>query len=401
MTFKQGLDRVSQFAMAKGQYIMRYGVPDLLEGENSVLMLPEIMKAEHADKPLIVAGKTVSKNGIMDGFLQAADKVGVEYVIFDGAEPNPTIENVEAAVKMYHENGCNGIVAFGGGSSMDCAKIAGARIARPHKGVEQLRGIMKVGRKLPPLYAIPTTSGTGSEATIAAVVVNKETQHKYAVMDPKLLPFMAVLDPVLTETMPKSVTAATGMDALTHAVESYINKYGSKFADAKSRQATVLIFDNLEKAYNDGSNLDARGRMQKAAWFAGIAFTRNAVGYVHALGHPLSGLYNLPHGLVMASILPKVLREYGDSVTEKLSELGTLVGIQGDSKEEISGNFIAAIEGMNERMNIPKDIEQIKDEDIEKMAGFALEEANGTYPTPQMWDKQKLEEMYLKIAGRK
>lgn len=284
---------------------------------------------------------------------------------------------------------------------MDCAKIAGARIARPHKGVEQLRGIMKVGRKLPPLYAIPTTSGTGSEATIAAVVVNKETQHKYAVMDPKLLPFMAVLDPVLTETMPKSVTAATGMDALTHAVESYINKYGSKFADAKSRQATVLIFDNLEKAYNDGSNLDARGRMQKAAWFAGIAFTRNAVGYVHALGHPLSGLYNLPHGLVMASILPKVLREYGDSVTEKLSELGTLVGIQGDSKEEISGNFIAAIEGMNERMNIPKDIEQIKDEDIEKMAGFALEEANGTYPTPQMWDKQKLEEMYLKIAGRK
>lgn len=395
--FKKSGYRIVELSLMLGQKFLNYGVPELIEGDGSIRKLPAKMKEDGVTKAMAVAGKTVSTNGIMNGFMEAAEEAGVEIVIFDGALPNPTIENVEDAVKMYNETGCQAFVAFGGGSSMDCAKIAAARVGNPSKSVEDMGGVLKVRKKAEPIYAVPTTSGTGSEATIAAVVVNTQIEHKYSIMDPKILPKVAVLDPSLTVSMPKSVTAATGMDALTHAVESYINKFGSKFADENAKKAVKLIFDNLKKAYDDGNDIEARANMLKASWYAGIAFTRNCVGYVHALGHPLGAKYNLPHGKAMAAILPIVLKEYGADAAKPLAELGELVGIKGANEAETAGKFVLEIQKMNEYMGIPSGFDFIEDSDMDQMAAYALAEANSTYPVPQLWTKEKLIEMYRKI----
>lgn len=391
--------RTMEYSLLIGQKFLNYGVPELLEGEDAIMQLPKEMRKAGISKAMAVAGKTVSTNGIMDGFFKASEECGLEVVLFDGALPNPTIENVEDAVKKYNEMGCKAFVAFGGGSSMDCAKIAAARVSNPNKTVEAMGGSLKVRKKAQPIYAVPTTAGTGSEATIAAVVVNTQTEHKYSVNDPKLLPVMAVLDPKLTVSMPKSVTAATGMDALTHAVEAYTNNFGSKFANEKAKEAVKLIFDNAQKAYDDGENLEARANMLKASWYAGIAFTRNCVGYVHALGHPLGAKYNVAHGKAMAAILPIVLREYGSTITEKLADLGELVGFRGNSRAEVAGKFVQAIEDMNEYMGIPKSFPEIEEKDIEQMAAYAFAEANKTYPVPELWTREHIEKMYLKIKG--
>lgn len=393
------LCRSSQYVLAKGQKMLRYGLPEVLAGRGSLSELPAKLKNDGVNKPMIVAGKTVSKNGILDGLLSSLENYGVEYIIFDGAAPNPTIDNVEDAVTMYNDNNCDCIIAVGGGSSMDCAKITAARLARPNKSVEDLKGTLKVRKKTPLLYTAPTTAGTGSETTIAAVVVNKETQHKYAVMDPVLLPHMAVLDPELTVSMPKSVTAATGMDALTHAVEAYINLYGQKVAYDYAKDAVKLVFENIKDAYEDGTNIEARENMLKASWLAGAAFTRNCVGYVHAIGHPLSGMYNLPHGQVMGSLLPVVLRAYGPIVYPKLAELGSLVGIAGKNDEMVAKKFIKTIETMNEEMGLPKKFHMIEYEHIGKMADFAIKESNMTYPTPSIWSKKKIMQVYKYMQG--
>jgi alcohol dehydrogenase class IV len=276
---------------------------------------------------------------------------------------------------------------------MDCAKAAAARIVRPNKPLEKMRGTLKVMKKLPPFFAVPTTAGTGSETTVAAVVTNPKTHEKYAINDPVLRPKYAVLDPELTVGLPPHITSTTGLDALTHAVEAYIGKSNVKSTREYSEKATKLIFENLETAYNDGKNIEARKNMLEASFYAGMAFTRAYVGYVHAVAHNLGGLYGIPHGLANAVILPFMLEQFGDSVYGSLAKLADIVGISGNSDEEKAKGFISAIYGMNERMNIPKGFTQIKDEDIDTIVSRAMKEAHPLYPVPRIFDRAKLTEI--------
>ncbi|MDV3429177.1 MAG: iron-containing alcohol dehydrogenase [Bacillota bacterium] len=370
--------------------------PQLLEGENSTSLLPALIKSKGINSVLVVTDKGITSLGLMNNLLKGLNDEKIKYIIYDKTVPNPTIDNIEEALQVYKRKDCQGIIAFGGGSSMDCAKGVGARIAKPNKTIPQMKGVLKVRKKLPPLFAIPTTAGTGSETTIAAVVTNSKTHEKYAVNDTSLIPHYAVLDPLLTVKLPPHITSTTGIDALTHAVEAYIGRSNTEETKKESRMAVKLIFENVFEAYSNGTNIEARANMQKASFLAGLAFTRAYVGYVHAVAHTLGGFYSIPHGLANAIILPYVLEYYGESAYKLLSELADLVGIcnEGDTDEEKRKKFIDAIKKLNESMNIPKKVKGILESDIPLMAERALSEGNPLYPVPKIMTKEEMLNIY-------
>jgi alcohol dehydrogenase class IV len=373
--------------------------PELIEGENSLLKLPVFIKSKGIKKVLIVTDKGISSLGLVEPLKEGLEKEGIAYAFYDKTVPNPTIDNIEEAAALYRENGCEAIIAFGGGSPMDCAKGVGARIARPDKPIPKMKGVLKVLRKLPPLFAIPTTAGTGSEATLAAVITNSETHEKYPINDVVLIPRYAVLDPVLTKGLPKHITSTTGMDALTHAVEAYIGRSNTRETEDMAKKAVKLIFDNLKEAYDNGSNLEARRNMQLAAYYAGVAFTRAYVGYVHAVAHTLGGMYNVPHGLANAVILPVVLEAFGESAHKRLAELADVAGItsEGETDEQKANKFIAAIKEMNAYMQIPTAIKGIKDEDLPILAKRAFKEANPLYPVPRLMGLDEITKIFKAV----
>ncbi|WP_453996677.1 iron-containing alcohol dehydrogenase [Bacillus nitroreducens] len=384
--------RSFQTVMKMASYMLPWREPELVEGEKSVLKLPTLIKSQEIDCVLIVTDEGIVSLGLMDDFLTGLASEEINYVIYNKTVPNPTIANIEEALQLYKANNCKGIVAFGGGSPIDCAKSVGARLARPNKTIKQMKGVLKVLKKMPPLFVVPTTAGTGSEATLAAVVSDSKTHEKYAIMDTSLIPHFAVLDPLLTVKLPPHITSTTGIDALTHAIEAYIGKSNTKETKQWSVEAVKLIFDNLYEAYRNGENMAARRNMQKAAYLAGMAFTRAYVGYVHAIAHTLGGNYGVPHGLANAIILPYVLEYYGESVYTPLAELADIVGIseQTDSIEQKAKKFIRAIRELNERMEIPSVINCIIDHDIPVLVERALKEANPLYPVPRILYKQDM-----------
>ncbi|MCQ2484140.1 MAG: iron-containing alcohol dehydrogenase [Clostridia bacterium] len=373
--------------------------PELLKGPGAVKELPALVKSKGISSVLVVTDKGLMGLNLLQGLFDNLDAQGIKYVVYDGVQPNPSIENIEEARRLYLKNACEGIIAFGGGSPMDCAKAAGARVTNPNTTVSQMRGQLKIRHKLPPFFAVPTTAGTGSETTLAAVVTNMQTHEKYAINDPKLRPKFAVLDPELTTGLPQKITSTTGMDALTHAVEAYIGLSGVKSTNDFAEKATKLIFDNLETAYNDGKNLEARENMLIASYYAGMAFTRAYVGYVHAIAHNLGGMYGTPHGLANAVILPYVLEYFGETAHAKLAKLADIVGITGANDAEKATKFIEEIKRMNKDMNIPEHFDFIKDEDIPTIVERALKEGNPLYPVPKIMDKADCEAVIRKIRG--
>ena len=389
--------RIYQFIMKCAACFMPWRKPVLIEGEGCVTKLADYIGKDGIKSVLFVTGKGMMKRGMADKLLEALKDAGIAVAIYDKTVPNPTISNIEEALVLYKENGCGGIIAFGGGSPIDCAKGVGARIAKPHKSVPQLRGYLKVRAKLPPIYAVPTTSGTGSEATLAAVVVDGDTHEKYSINDFGLIPSVAVLDPLLTVSLPKGLTAATGMDALTHAVEAYIGHSNTAETRKMAVDATKLIFENLYAAYNDGANIAARRNMQLAAYFAGVAFTRAYVGNIHALAHTLGGLYDTPHGFANAVIMPYVLDSYGCSVYKPLSELADAVNITGETVEEKAKAFINAIRELNAHMEIPETIDFILENDIPAMVEHASREANPAYPVPRIFSYEDFANVIRKL----
>ena len=283
---------------------------------------------------------------------------------------------------------------------MDCAKALGARIVYPKKNLNQLKGLLRVWRKLPPLIAVPTTAGTGSEVTITAVITDSRRKYKYTMNNFTMIPAYAVLDEKMTYTLPPHLTATTGMDALTHAVEAYIGNSTSKETRRLALEATQLIFENIEIAYQDGQNEQARKNMLIAAYKAGIAFSKSYVGYIHAIAHSLGGQYNIPHGLANAVLMPVLLEDYGEKVYKKLYEMGVAAHAadEKDSYETGAKKFIEAIKGLNERMNIPMTLKGIQKKDIPGMAKHAAKEANPLYPVPKLMNAKELEQFYYKIA---
>lgn len=375
--------------------------PALLTGENSLDKLPKFMQQQGIQSTLIITDQGITEIGLMDAFLQSLKRTGIHYSIYDKTVPNPTISNIEEALQQYHHNQCDSILAFGGGSPMDCAKGVGARVARPNKSIAQMKGLLKVTKKIPPLFVVPTTAGTGSEATLAAVVSNPDTAEKYALMDPALIPHVAVLDPLLTINLPPHITSTTGMDALTHAVEAYIGNSNTKQTKQWAIDAVKLVFTHLYEAYSNGSNVEARKKMQKAAYLAGMAFTRAYVGNIHAIAHTLSGFYNVPHGLANAVIMPHVLDYYGKSAHQSLAELADVIGITkpSDSQPQKASKFIQAIQNLNEQMAIPTTVDGIVEKDIPIMAARAAKEANPLYPVPMILFEEDLQKLIWRIAG--
>lgn len=391
--------RIYQTVFKVAMNFMDWSEPELLEGQGSILKLPEFVKNKGVNKVLVVTDKGLMGLHLLDPMFKKLEEVGVEYVVYDEVQPNPTIPNIEAAREMYIKNACQGFIAFGGGSSMDCAKAAAARVVKPNQTVRQMRGYLKVHKKLPPFFAVPTTAGTGSETTVAAVVSDPETHEKNAINDICLRPKYAVLDPDLTVGLPPHITSTTGMDALTHAVEAYIGRSNTKETRRQAEEATKLIFDNVEEVYKNGKDIEARANMLKGSYLAGCAFTRAYVGYVHAIAHNLGGLYGTPHGLANAVILPYVLDWYGSSIYPQLAKLADIVGVEGYGEGDKAMNFISAIRKLNADMNIPAKFDMIKEEDLPTLIGRALKEGNPGYPVPKIMDYNDMESVIRKFMA--
>ena len=366
---------------------------------NSVKALPEIIQKKKCTKVLIITDAGIGKLGLTRRLEKSLEAAGIPYCIYDKTVANPTTDNVAEAVALYLEEGCDCIIGFGGGSSMDCAKAAGARIAKPKQSLAKMKGILKVHKRLPLLMAVPTTAGTGSETTLAAVITDAQTRHKYPINDFCLIPRYAVLDPKVTLSLPPFVTATTGMDALTHAVEAYIGNSTTYGTRKDALMAVQLIFENIDTAYREGTNVEARRNMLHASFYAGCAFTKSYVGYVHAIAHSLGGEYNVPHGLANAVILPMLLEAYGEKIHKKLARLAVAAGLaEPDTPDyDAAKRFIQAIKDMKQRFGIGDHIPQIRETDIPKLAHYADKEANPLYPVPVLMNAAELEPFYYRL----
>lgn len=388
------------------QGVFRAALPFLPYREPEILHrceeLPDTLKQHKIKKILIVTDPGIVACGLMTKITSVLAKEKIFYSVYDQTSANPTVRNVEEALALYQKEHCKALLAIGGGSAMDCAKALGARIACPKKTLGQLKGTLHVLHRIPLLIAVPTTAGTGSENTLAAVITDSEKKHKYVLNDFVLIPRYAILDAELTYSLPPHLTATTGMDALTHAVEAYIGRSTTKETREKALLAVKTIYQNIETAYHDGHNHAVREQMLNAAYLAGFAFSRSYVGYVHAVAHSLGGQYNIPHGLANAVLLPEVLESYGSCIHKKLHILGCAAGVctEQDSIKAGAGKFIASIRTLNKNMGIPDFLSGIQESDIETMSVHAAKEANPLYPVPKLMTRRELEPFYRLMLTR-
>lgn len=391
--------RIFQTVFRAALPVLPYRNPKIIP---SVAGIADVCRRKQVDSVMIVTDSGIRSLGLTRFLEKTLEENEIVFCIYDRTVANPTIWNVEEARELYLASGAQAIIAFGGGSSMDCAKAAGARIVKPRQSISRMKGLLKVHKKLPLLIAVPTTAGTGSETTLAAVITDSEKHHKYPINDFSLIPHYAVLDYHETLGLPKSITATTGMDALTHAVEAYIGNSTTKETRMMAEEAVHLIYQHLKAAYENGADKEARSGMLKAAYCAGVAFTKSYVGYIHAVAHSLGGQYGTPHGLANAVILPIVLRMYGPACEKKLARLARNAGVV-DRKmkdREAAGRFIEWIQWMNDSMEIPRHFPEIQEEDIPVMARHADQEGNPLYPVPVLMDRKELEQIYHEVKGR-
>lgn len=398
--FKKAYCRVFQGLMRLAMPLLPYREPKVLENNKQVA---QVFKLSKCKKVFFVTDKVIRGLGLTRALEDELLDAEIEIFVYDEVLPNPTISLIERGRELYIDNNCDCLVALGGGSVMDCAKTIGARIVKPNQSVRGMKGLLKICKKLPPFVAIPTTAGTGSETTIAAVITDDKTHHKYAINDFSLIPHYALLDYNLTLGLNQKITSTTGMDALTHAVEAFIGQSTTKKTRQASLDAIKLISENLKEVFDNPKNAMARQNMLKASYLAGVAFTKSYVGYVHAVAHTLGGAYGVAHGLANAIILPVILREYGDAVHKKLAILARHINIaaSGEADEQASNKFISWIESLNSYFGIPNKIEQIKQEDISKLAKLADKEANPLYPVPKLWGSAELEKIYKMLSINK
>lgn len=390
--------RAYQSTFKVAMHVFDWSEPEMLEGPGAIKRLPKFIKSKGITNVLVVTDKGLTGLGLLNGLYEKLEEEGVKYTVYDGTQPNPTIDNIEDARQLYLDNNCQGVIAFGGGSPMDCAKATAARVTNPKIPVKKMRGVLKLHHKLPPLFAVPTTAGTGSETTLAAVVSDPTTHEKNAINDPRLRPKYAVFDPELTLGLPPHITSTTGMDALTHAVEAYIGRSNVPSTEAYAEKATKMIFENLYNVYVNGKDIEARDKMLKASYYAGMAFTRAYVGYVHAIAHNLGGFYGIPHGLANAVILPYVLEYFGETAHKRLAKLAEIAGVKKDGTDAEKANaFIAAVKKLNADMNIPDGFDCIKEEDIPTIVERALKEGNPLYPVPKIMDKADCEAVIRRL----
>lgn len=380
------------FLKLSSVFLPLFRQPQMVTGPGSSLQLCEAIAQAGVKKLLIVTDAMLVKLGLLSAMQDKLTALGVSWAVYDGVQPDPTIAQIEAGLDMLKRENAQAILAVGGGSSIDAAKVIAAR-ATNNKPIAKMAGLFKVWRSILPLYVVPTTAGTGSEVTIAAVVSDPAAQRKFAIMDPRLLPTAAALDGALMKGLPPPITAATGMDALTHAVEAYISRNAMADTDAQALQATKLIMQNLPQVMANGADETARQNMSQASYLAGQAFTKAGVGYVHAVAHNFGARYHVPHGLANAIIMPYVLDYSKPSCTQRLAELAEAGGLKkgNETPEQLADAFIARIREMNTQFGIPTKVDKLKREDIPAIVDAALAEAHYTYAVPRYMDKPTCE----------
>lgn len=378
---------------------MNLSEPELISGPGSLQELPALIQSKGLQRVLLVSDKGITSIGLTAPLVDALDKLGIACTVFDDVQPNPTIKNIESGVRTFKANQCDGIIAFGGGSPMDCAKVINARIGTPEKTVQDMRGGMKVDGPLSLLFAVPTTAGTGSECSLGAMVSDPDNHDKFGIASPYLIPAYAVLDAELMTGLPPHITSTTGMDALTHAVEVYIGTRTDDYTSSHAAQAVEIILRDLEPTYRDGSNVERRQNLCLASHYAGLAFTRAMVGYVHAISHNLGALYGVPHGLANAIILPFILDFCRQDCATQLAELAVIgrLGDDSESAETLSVRFIERVREMNRLMNIPNGVAELQASDIPSLAKRALQEAHPQYPVPRYMKQSECEAILRKL----
>ena len=358
--------------------------PTLLVGPGSSGRLGQAVAGFGHNKILIVTDSVIAKLGLLKPLTDALTAGGAQYVVFDEITPDAPIPLIEKGIDFFKTHDCDAIVAFGGGSSMDASKAIALAVNNP-KPLRQLAGYFKGLNTPAKIYAVPTTAGTGSEVTVAAVISDPERHSKLVIVDPRMVPKMAALDPTLMTGLPPHITAATGIDALTHAVEAFVGNWSTTYSDGMALSAVGLIFENLRVAYTNGSNMEAREKMALASTYAGFAFTRANVGYVHAIAHQFGGKYHTPHGLANAIMLPLVLKFSSPSITERLAQLAlrAKVGTEDEDTELLAQKFLDAVDQLNRDLGIPTYLEALKESDIPALAKAACHEAHTGYPVPR------------------
>ncbi len=365
--------------MALADQVYGFYIPNVsLMGVGSSKEAGPQAKALGATKALIVTDKVLNQLGVAARIKGQLEEAGVKAVVFDGAEPNPTDTNVRDGLKAYEQNRCDAIVSLGGGSAHDCAKGIGM-VATNGGDIRAYEGINKTTKPMPPFVAINTTAGTASEMTRFCIITNTTTHVKMAIVDWRCTPNVAINDPVLMVGKPPALTAATGMDALTHAVEAYVSIAATPITDACAIKAIELIAEYLRPAVANGANLEARDRMAYAEFLAGMAFNNASLGYVHAMAHQLGGFYNLPHGVCNAILLPAVCEFNLIAAAKRLGDVAVALGerIDGLAPVDAAAKGIAAIRKLSGSIGIPAGLKElgVKEADLPTMAENAKKDA--------------------------
>ena len=381
---------------------------DVIDGIGSVKRIPGLLKRANVRKPLIVTDATLVKLGVINGMLDALKAEGFDYAIYDGVEPNPSIENIEDAFALYRTSNCDSLIGFGGGSAMDASKVVSCRAVMPNTSVKEMGRLMgyfpvtlsTASKKTPFMIAVPTTAGTGAESTVAAVVSDHKEDKKYTITDRVMRPNVVVLDPELAKGLPPYPTAVTGIDALSHCVEGYIGKGHNPRADEFAERGARLIMENLDTAFENGANLEARAALATAAYMGGQSLNFATTGYVHPFCHKIGAKYGLVHGRCIAAVLPIILEIYGDKVQDRLSKLAVACGVADPSASEKAqcDQFIQKLRAMNEKYGINPHIPEIQKEDYEEIADSIMVE-NFVYPTREVFTREEIYHILDLIKG--
>jgi alcohol dehydrogenase len=404
MPFRKPLLRTLKTALAYSMYLIPPQDSVVIQGAGSIRKLPSLMKAQGVRKPLIVTDSILMELGLLKNLFAALDAIGMPYAVYSGVQPNPTIDNVEEAYALYRKDGCDAVVGFGGGSPMDTAKVVAGRVVRPNLTTDKLGGYMKVmlpiPKRLPRIFAVPTTAGTGAETTSAAVITDPAKHAKYTVNDFMIHPHFIALDPELTLGLPPFFTAITALDALSHSVEGYIGMAHCRVCDIYSESAIRIIFDNLDKVYKNGKDLTARGQMLLASYYAGVALNRSLTGYVHPFAHKLGGMYNLPHGRVIGAVMPLVFEYYGSKVSKRLGRLADVINVSTPdmSDDQKAAAFIEAIRGINRAYGIGETIPELKEKDFREIADSIHWECI-PYPVPVIMNDSDVFRLLRMLKG--
>ncbi|MEM9216815.1 MAG: iron-containing alcohol dehydrogenase [Cyanobacteria bacterium P01_F01_bin.150] len=393
------LKQLTNFSLKMFTVLFPPEKPLLFTGVNSTIQLASFAQASGSQRPLLVTEKFLLKLGLLDGVLEHFKNAGCDVTIFDGIIPNPTYDVIEDGIRVCQENDCDSVFAIGGGSTIDAAKVIAACYSN-NVGVDQVIGLLNVKKPILPFYVVPTTSGTGSEVTNAAVISEPKTHQKKFVVDPKLIPAAAALDATMLKSLPPHITAATGMDALTHAIESYTSVNRFRDAERDAKLAIKLLLEHLPVVYEDGSNLESRQLVALASFLAGYAFNKSGLGYVHAISHQLSAHYNTPHGLTNAVILPRILRFNKPVCSDRFAKLEQMLsGVSVGSDEHLADRFLKRIDALCQRLNIPSEFQELEAKHYDAIAKNALKEAKSFYAVPRRMSPSQCKDILASVTA--